>query len=261
MTNDLRLRQVCLVAPDLEPAVSDLMAILELEVCFRDPAVEAYGLENALLPVGASFLEIVAPTREDTAAGRFLKRSGGRGGYMAIFDCADPEARRAHAEEIGVRVAHVIRHDDYLGVQLHPRDCRAAMIEINRTRNGDALYGPYHPAGPDWESAVRTTQAKCLIEAEIESPDPADLATHWSRILQVPVQHDERPGPRIVLPFGAVRFVAGPSLQPECLGALKIAVADVDRALSIAGDRKRPVRDGAFLLAGVAFRLEPAPVS
>lgn len=258
MTNDLRLRQVCLVASDLEPAVSDLMAILELEVCFRDPAVEAYGLENALLPVGASFLEIVAPTREDTAAGRFLARSGGHGGYMAIFDCADPEARRTHAEGIGVRVAHVIRHDDYLGVQLHPRDCRAAMIEVNRTRDGAALYGPYRPAGPDWTSAVRTTQAKSLAEVEIESPDAEGLAAHWSRILQVPVQQDEPRGSRIALPFGALRFVDVAAGQPECLGGLRITVADVERALDVAARRQRPVRDGSFLLAGVAFRLEPA---
>ena len=261
MTNDLRLRQVCLVAPALEPAVSDLAAILELEVCFRDPAVGAYGLENALLPIGASFVEIVAPIRGDTAAGRFLERSRGRGGYMAIFDCADPEARRAHAEEIGVRVAHVIRHDDYLGVQLHPRDCRAAMIELNRTREGATLYGAYHPAGPHWTSAIRTTQAKSLIEVEIESPDPAGLAAHWSRILQATLPDEERLGPRITLPFGALRFEAVSLGQPECLGALRIAVADVGRALDAAGRRQRAVRDSSFDLAGVAFRLQPAPGS
>src|SRR5205823_1454427 len=108
---------ICLVAPLLEPVVSDVAAILGLEVCHRDPAVAAYGLENALLPIGTSFLEVVAPTRQGTAAGRFLERSAGHGGYMAIFDCADPEARGRHAERMGVRVANVIRHETYHGVQ------------------------------------------------------------------------------------------------------------------------------------------------
>ena len=78
----LRLRQICLVAPDLEPAVDAVRAIFGLEVCFRDPAVGKYGLVNALFVFGHQFLEVVAPTRDGTTAGRFIERSGGRGGYM-----------------------------------------------------------------------------------------------------------------------------------------------------------------------------------
>ena len=39
----------------------------------------------------------------------------------------------------------------YTGVQLHPRDCRAAMIEFNRTDGGRLkIQSFYAPAGPDW---------------------------------------------------------------------------------------------------------------
>ena len=62
MAHYLRFRQVCLVAPALEPAASDLSFILGLDICYRDPAVGKYGLENALWPVGDMFIEIVAPT-------------------------------------------------------------------------------------------------------------------------------------------------------------------------------------------------------
>ena len=88
----LRLRQVCLAAPRLAPVLDDLQAILGLQVCHRDPGLIAYGLENALLPVGTDFLEVVAPVQADTAAGRFIQRSRGQGGYMAIFQCSDPKA-------------------------------------------------------------------------------------------------------------------------------------------------------------------------
>src|ERR1044072_684475 len=47
----LRLRQICLVAPHLEPAISDISAIMGLDVCYRDGNVAKYGLQNALLPV------------------------------------------------------------------------------------------------------------------------------------------------------------------------------------------------------------------
>jgi hypothetical protein len=125
MTDYLRLRQICFVARELESAVDDIRTILGLKICHRDLAVAKYGLVNALLPIGTSFLEVVAPVAANTAAGRFLDRSGGRGGYMAIFDCGDPERRRRHAEAIGIRIANVIEHAEYLGVQLHPRDFAA----------------------------------------------------------------------------------------------------------------------------------------
>jgi hypothetical protein len=71
------MRQVCLVAPRLEPVVGDIAAIMGLTVCHRDPNVARYGLENALLPVDDILLEVVAPFREGTAAGRLLTRPAG----------------------------------------------------------------------------------------------------------------------------------------------------------------------------------------
>ena len=150
--------------------------MLGLEECYRDANVARYGLENVLFPVGSSFIEIVSPTRPGTAAGRFLERHGGRYGYMVILDCDDPERRQRHAESLGVRAANVIRHGDYLGVQLHPKDTGAAMIEFNRTVGGEDPMGPYAPAGPDWQRAIRDKVARRLLAVEIECPDPAALA-------------------------------------------------------------------------------------
>jgi len=151
----LRLRQVCLVSADLAGESARIKASLGLEECYRDPNVAKYGLENVLFPVGSSFIEIVAPTRPGTAAGRFLARHGGRYGYMVILDCDDPEQWQAHAASLGVRTANLIKHGDYLGVQLHPKDTGAAMIEFNHTAGGEEPMGPYAPAGPDWQRAIR----------------------------------------------------------------------------------------------------------
>jgi len=106
MTGGVRLRQICLVAPCLEPVVGDIAAIMGLAVCYRDPNVAHYGLENALLPVDTVLLEVVAPLRDGTAAGRFIEKSGGRGGYMG-FSCDDPRGGR-RTRNHWVRVAHVI---------------------------------------------------------------------------------------------------------------------------------------------------------
>src|ERR1700694_2459287 len=101
MSNYMRLRQICLVAPHLEPVISDIAGILGLNVCYRDGNVAKYGLENALLPVDTILLEVVAPFQPGTAAGRFLEKTGSRGGYMAIFCCDDPDERGAHAKKMG----------------------------------------------------------------------------------------------------------------------------------------------------------------
>ena len=157
----MRLRQICLVAPHLEPVIPDIAGIMGLEVCYRDGNVEKYGLVNALLPVDTILLEVVAPFRDGTAAGRFIEKTGGRGGYMAIFCCDDPDAHGARANAMGVRTANRIAHAPYLGVQLHPRDCRAAFIEFNHTDGSDDVLGPYPPAGPDWQKHIKkeVTQA------------------------------------------------------------------------------------------------------
>ena len=183
MAEYLRLRQICLVAPHLAPVISDISEIMGLNVCYRDGNVAKYGLENALLPVDTILLEVVAPFQPGTAAGRFLDKTGGRGGYMAIFCCDDPDARGKHANGIGVRTANVITHAPYHGVQLHPRDCRAAFIEFNHTDGSDDVLGPYPPAGPDWQKAIRKDVTLALTGVEMQSPDPQGLAEHWGKII------------------------------------------------------------------------------
>ena len=110
MAGYMRLRQICLVAPHLEPVISDIAAIMGLNECYRDGNVAKYGLENALLPVDTILLEVVAPFQPGTAARRFIDKNNGRGGYMAIFCCNDPDERGKHANAMGVRTANAITH-------------------------------------------------------------------------------------------------------------------------------------------------------
>jgi hypothetical protein len=209
MADYLRLRQICLVAPQLEPVISDIADIMGLSVCYRDDNVAKYGLENALLPVDTILLEVVAPFQPGTAAGRFIEKSGGRGGYMAIFCCEDPDARAARANKLGVRTANVISHAPYHGVQLHPRDCRAAFVELNHTEGSDDILGPYPPAGPDWQNHIRKDVTRALSEVEMQSPEPQGLAEHWGSILDLPARKVADDEAELTLPNCRFRFVKG----------------------------------------------------
>jgi catechol 2,3-dioxygenase-like lactoylglutathione lyase family enzyme len=224
----LRLRQVCLVAADLEHAAAKMKQALGLEECYRDPNVAKYGLQNVLFAAGSSFLEIVSPTRPGTTAGRFLERNGR--GYMVILDCDDPDRYRKRAEALGVRIANMIRHDAYFGVQLHPKDTGAAMLEFNSTVGGGDLMGPYAPAGPDWQKSVRSDVVRRLSSVEITSPDPAGFASRWGKLLERPVG-----GNRIELDSGAIRFVQG---EDEAFTGVELA-ASKNATLDLCGLRFR----------------------
>jgi hypothetical protein len=249
MPGYFRLRQICLVAPELERAVTDIETIFGVKTCFRDPAVGKYGLANALFPFGRTFLEIVAPTRDGTAAGRFLERSGGVGGYMAIFSCDDVERRSVHAEQLGIAIAHTMDYDEFFGIQLHPRDCRAAMIEFDRTRDGASPDGPYHPAGHHWQDFVKTDVVRAITAIDIESPRPQGIAAHWSAILEKPLGQDMTIPTEMI----DIRFVQGASDARETLRTIHVGVADEAHIRQGAEARGYAVRDGAVEMYGVRF--------
>ena len=236
----LRLRQVCLVAANLEREAARIGSLFDLEVCYRDPNVAKYGLENVLFPVGTTFLEIVSPTRAATTAGRFLERHGGRHGYMVILDCDDPERYRRRAEALGVRVANLIRHHAYFGVQLHPKDTGAAMLEFNSTVDGANPLGPYAPAGPNWQRAIRTERVRSIAGIEIEAPDPDGISARWASILERPVQDAGEGRRRISLDAGTIDFVPS-SGREEVFTTVNLEAA--------------PGVDGVFEACGVRFRL------
>lgn len=250
------MRQVCLVAADLATEAEKIRRIFGLEVCYRDPNVARYGLENVLFPVGTDFIEIVSPMQPGTAAGRFLERTGGRFGYMVIMDCNDPLGRKAHCEAIGVRTANLIRHDSYLGVQLHPKDTGGAMLEFNRTQGGEDPMGPYAPAGPAWQKAIRRETSTRMLSVEIESTDPHAFSARWSAILQRPVTH-EKGDCRILLDTGSIRFLPGTSPQAVMAG-IELEVVNRERALRAAHELDCIGADGDVQVCGIHVRLTEA---
>ena len=222
----------------------------------RDYHVDIYGLTNALLPFGTDFLEVVAPQTEGTAVGRFLSRGVERGAYMAIFQCQDPERRQAHVEALGIRTPHIIDRAEYRNVQMHPRDCRATILEFARSNGGESggesPTGDWWPAGPDWKAfSGKGAQSPVMVGMEVAAPDPRDIAIHWSRILEVPL--DEGGGvPTLSFEGCTLRFIPG---DVERVSTLLVAVADPRRALATASQCGRSVTSDGFALGGIRFRL------
>jgi len=221
-----RLRQVALVATHLDRVVDQLCETLQVERCFQDPGVGEFGLHNWLMPIGDTFLEVVAPMREDTTAGRYLDRRGGDGGYMTIFQTDDIAGARQRLHDEGVRV--VWRHDGprMCGTHVHPKDLPGAIVSIDWADPADH----WEWAGPDWRDHVRTGLVSEIVGAEIQSSDPEGLAERWGQVLGRPVTSSA-----LLLDDGAggvssIRFVPIVDGRPEGLGGVDIRVADRSRA-------------------------------
>lgn len=246
----LRLRQIALVAKALEPAVERLVRGLDVTVAHRDPSVARWGLENALLRIGHQFLEVVAPTRDGTAAGRYLERRGGDGGYMVILQCTDDhQARRAHFEALGLRTAFAWDGDGYRCHQLHPGDTGGSFLEVDHQAPDPLLADPWWPAGGDWEAAPPGRRVDAIAAAELQSPDPEALAAHWGRILQVEARSGPA-GPELPLDEGCVRFVAARDGRGEGLAGLDLRSPDPDAAAR----GLREASGGVDALAGMRIR-------
>lgn len=252
----LRLRQICLVAEKLAPVEEALCDVLSVKVCFRDPGVSTFGLENALFPIGNQLLEVVAPVQANTAGGRYLERRGGDGGYMVITQCDDHAPRRARIEELGVRT--VLDHDspEFRNLQLHPKDTGGSFFEIDEVLGPDAHDpdGPWGPAGADWKAARVLDRVTGIAAAELQCDDPAAVAGRWSEIAQIPLIEESG---NAVMPLdnATLRFVPCTDGRPEGLGGIDLLTADKAAILASAKARGAVSGDSQIHLCGMRINL------
>lgn len=239
----LRLLQVTLIVRDLESTLREFEEALGLRVAFRDPGVASWGLENAVLPLGSTFIELLSPTRPDTPGGRHLERQGGDGGYMVILQVDRLDAWRAPLAEAGVRIVFEAETADtdavhgasWAGFHLHPGDTGGMMISLDRPDPPDSWAG----AGPDWRDFVVQDVVDHLEGIELRSAEPDRLASRWAGLLG----RDLGPGRRLTLDRGAIAFTSAAADESEGLAAVHLHASDRSRV----GQR--------LLLGGVPFVL------
>jgi hypothetical protein len=219
-----------LVAAELEPVADALREALGLGEPFRDPGVGLFGLENAVFALGDCFLEVVSPTKPGTAAGRYLERLGGDGGYMVMFDLEDLASGRRRAKDGGVRAVWEIDLPDISGTHLHPADIGGAIVSID----GSRPFGSWRWGGPDWTGQIGAGGAPGrLVGVTLAVTDPAAVAARWSRVLGVPLSGDGAAEGDTVLAFEDAEVRFRPAEDGGAEGLIEISIADVP---SLPGD-------------------------
>lgn len=241
-----RLRQLVFASADAED-IEHLRQILDLGHGFVDPGVSVFGLTNGVFAIGDQFLEVVVPVEETTAAGRFLERSGGIGGYMAIFQTDDLASVRTRADHMKIRRVWDIDVDDISASHLHPADIGAAIVSIDEARPP----GSWRWGGPDW-----TTQQcpGCLQAIEIEARDPGAIAQRWAQVLGIdaaPIGHDIWS-----LTLADAEITVRPG-DRDALIAYGLAHPDPKACLARAEALELSVSQNSFQFAGVQVSLSP----
>jgi hypothetical protein len=173
----MRLRQLALIAHDLDAVTQQVQSALGLEVAYRDPSVDQFGLRNIVCPLGTEdFLEVVSPVVDGTPAARFLASRGHDTAYMVLLECADPAPVRDAVERLGLRVAATLDTDDYLTFHLHPKDCGGVLLSIDWAPRG------WIGAGPDWRGKVRTGITRGFLAVMIACRDVEAVAARWATL-------------------------------------------------------------------------------
>ena len=247
----MHIRQIALVARELEPAVADLTAVLGIEVGFRDPGVAEFGLHNAVMPVGETFLEVVSPVREGTTAGRLLDKRGGDGGYMVILQTADLRADRARLAALGVRIVWQVELDDIATAHLHPRDLGGAIVSLDQPVPPES----WRWGGPEWRAKVRTEVVRGIASVTIQADDPPRMAARWAEVLGLAPRRADGASTLALSP-GAIRFVPVADGRGEGVCAFGVTATNAERALAIARARGLPVSGRSVAVGGVCVELE-----
>ena len=231
----LRLRQVALVAHDCGRVAADLSRAFGWAEPFRDPGVGQFGLTNAVFAVGDTFVEVVAPARPDTTAGRYLERRGGDGGYMAIFQVPDLAVARHRLAGLDVRVVWTADLPDIAGTHLHPKDVPGAIVSLDWAAPAQS----WRWAGPSWTGRAPEHAPGGVTGLTIEVNDPPGAARRWAAVLGIPVAGDGQATVVELADSGQwLRFV--PARAARCEGIIGITIA------GLAGG-------GPWMIGGVRF--------
>lgn len=252
----MRIRQIALVARDLESTLEVLTDVLAIEVSFRDPGVAVFGLTNAVMPIGETFLEVVSPASNDASAARYLSRRGGDGGYMVIFQTTALADDRARLTQLGVRIVWETELPDIATIHLHPRDNGGAIVSIDEARP----YDEWRWAGPDWRQCHRSDRVTAIGGVEIQCQDPRTHAERWARLFSLAPGDDAHS--LALHDGGEIRFVESNDGRGEGIRSVTLVATDAGAVLEAARRRGLTVTDerdsggnAAVVLAGVRFVL------
>jgi methylmalonyl-CoA/ethylmalonyl-CoA epimerase len=132
-----RIDHVGIAVPDLDEAIAFYKRAFGLKVVHEE-VNEEQGVREAMLAIGDSYLQLLAPLTPESTIGKFLDRSG-PGIQQMAFAVDDVEAAAADLRAAGVRVLYdqaKVGTGGSLVNFCHPKDCGGVLVELVQVATG-----------------------------------------------------------------------------------------------------------------------------
>ncbi len=126
-----RIDHVGIAVKDLDEAIEFYARTLGLPLVHQE-VNEEQGVQEAMLGIGDSWIQLLAPLRPDSPIGKFLEKAG-PGIQQMAYTVTDVRAVAAHLESQGVRMLYAEPKVGTAGSLVnfaHPKDCGGVLIEF-----------------------------------------------------------------------------------------------------------------------------------
>ena len=127
----LNLDHVAIAVHDLDRAIEEHRRRYGVSPMYRE-TVEEQGVEEAMLAVGGSFVQLLAALRPDTPVGKFLERRG-EGLHHIAYAVVDIDAALAHLRREGALLVDQEPRSGGRGTRIafvHPKGGNQTLVEL-----------------------------------------------------------------------------------------------------------------------------------
>ena len=243
----MRIRQVALAASDLEKTDEIFRRLFGCDESYADPEIIYFGLDNRLYTLGDCFLEVVSPVKPNTAAGRFLDRRGGDGGYMVIVQVEDLTQEQARLADTSIRTVFADDRGNAKAIHLHPKDVPGAIPSIDEMTPPESWLW----AGEGWEQRAGRHVGR-ILAAEIRSLAPHETGLRWAEAygLELLSSGDDW---RIEMGGTEIRFTYDAECLEPALMAIDFGAIDLPAVCTTADELGLERDDCVITVCGVDF--------
>lgn len=129
------LDHVAIAVRNLDAALADYSLMYGAEPIYRE-VVAAQGVEEAMIAVGGSFIQLLQPLGPDTPVGRFIE-SRGEGMHHIALAVADIDAALQHLEQTGAQLVDKQPRTGGRGARIafvHPKSFAGTLVELVELR-------------------------------------------------------------------------------------------------------------------------------
>lgn len=127
----LNLDHVAIAVTNLDSAIDAYADKYNVEPLYRE-VVASQGVEEAMIPVGGSFIQLLQPLGPETPVGKFVSKNG-EGLHHVAYTVASIDAALSHLRSEGARLVDNEARVGGRGARIafvHPGDLGGTLIEL-----------------------------------------------------------------------------------------------------------------------------------